>query len=338
VTQAGQAGSAAAPVIDHPVTLTFQGDWGQANMHRICGWLAQEIGDRCPPGSRFGIWSGRGGADAFAAVLDGAVDIAIATPTAAGAMLVAGSGPLTLPGADRLRALATLPQRDRLVVCADASLGLSRIGDLAAAGARLRIATSPDDGVNLIGLAARQLLTASGADPAGLTAAGATFSYHERPFTAIAEFARGEANVLIHEAIMMPAWQRVADARPVSYLPIDPAAAATFAAWDWPTAVVPAGYLPGLDQDLITLEFSDFLVACRDDLPDDVARLAAWCMVATRRALEVQYQHFPPDRSPVTHPLDPAAIATTLVPPHPAAAAAYAELGDFATSDALIWV
>jgi TRAP-type uncharacterized transport system substrate-binding protein len=338
VTRVDEAGSAAAPVITRPITLTFQGDWGQANMHRICGWLAQEIGDRCPPGSRFAIWSGRGGADAFAAVLDGAGDIAIATPTAAGAMLVAGSGPLTMSGADRLRALGTLPQRDRLVVCADAALGLSEIGDLASAGTSLRIATSPDDGVNLIGLAAHQLLKASGADPADLAAAGATFSYHERPFTAIAEFARGEANVLIHEAIMMPAWQRVADARPVVYLPISQAAASTFAAWEWPTVVVPAGYLPGLDRDLTTLEFSDFLVACRDDLPDDIARLAAWCMVATRRALEVQYQHFPPDRSPVTHPLDPAAIATTLIPLHPAADAAYAELGDFATSDALIWV
>jgi TRAP-type uncharacterized transport system substrate-binding protein len=337
VTRVDEAGTATVPVIDRPITLTFQGDWGQANMHRICGWLAQEIGDRCPPGSRFAIWSGRGGADAFAAVLDGAVDIAIATPTAAGAMLVAGSGPLTLPGAGRLRALATLPQRDRLAVCADAALGLSQIGDLASAGPGLRIATSPDDGVNLIGLAAHQLLKASGAGPAGLAAAGAAFSYHERPFTAIAEFARGEANVLIHEAIMMPAWQRVADARPVVYLPIGQAAAATFAAWDWPTAVVPAGYLPGLERDLTTLEFSDFLVACRDDLPDDIARLAAWCMVATRRALEVQYQHFPPDRSPVTHPLDPAAIATTLVPLHPAAAKTYAELGDFTTSDALIW-
>ena len=338
MSRADEADGAAAPLIDRPVTLTFQGDWGQANMHRICGWLAQEIGDRCPPGSRFGIWSGRGGADAFAAVLDGAVDIAIATPTAAGAMLVAGSGPLTMPDAGRLRALGTLPQRDRLVVCADAALGLAQIGDLAAAGARLRIATSPDDGVNLIGLAAHQLLKASGADPAGLAAAGATFSYHERPFTAIAEFARGEANVLIHEAIMMPAWQRVADARPVVYLPISPAAAATFAAWDWPSAVVPAGYLPGLDRDLTTLEFSDFLVACRDDLPDDIARLAAWCMVATRRALEVQYQHFPSDRSPVTHPLDPAAIATTLIPLHPTAAKTYPELGDFTANDALIWV
>lgn len=337
MTAVQEAAIADPPAIAHPITLTFQGDWGQANMHRICGWLSQEIGDRCPPGSRFGVWSGRGGADAFTAVLDGTVDIAISTPTVAAAMLMTGSGPLSMPDAGLLRALGTLPQRDRLVVCVDAALGLSQIGDLASVGERLRIATSPDDGVNLIGLAAHQLLKASGADPIDLLATGATFSDHERPFTAIAEFARGEANVLVHEAIMMPAWQRVADVRPVTYLPVSDNAAATFAAWEWPTAAVPAGFLPGLDHDLTALEFSDFLVVCRDDLADDVARLAAWCMVATRRALEVQYQHLPPDRSPVTHPLEPAAIASALVPLHPAAQAVYAQLGDFATTDALIW-
>ena len=34
---------AGEPRLRRPVTLAFRGDWGQANMHRICGWLAQEI-------------------------------------------------------------------------------------------------------------------------------------------------------------------------------------------------------------------------------------------------------------------------------------------------------
>ena len=51
------------PRLRRPVTLAFRGDWGQANMHRICGWLAQEIGDRSPRGSEFAIWAGRGGTD-----------------------------------------------------------------------------------------------------------------------------------------------------------------------------------------------------------------------------------------------------------------------------------
>lgn len=335
---ASPAATTAAPIIDHPVTVTFQGDWGQANMHRICGWLAQEMGDRCPPGSRFGIWNGRGGLDAYQAVLDGSVDIAVATPTAAAAALIERSGPIRLRDSSRLRALGTLPQRDRVVVCVDASLGVTSIEELLSIAPALRIATSPDDGVNLLGLAAAQLLRAEGADPDSLLDRGASFSYHEMPFPAIREFARGQANVLIHEAIMMPAWLRVAERRPVSYLPISPRGRATFAQWNWPTAVVPAGALPLLENDLTTLDFSDFLVFCRDDLPDDIAALVAWCLVATRRALEVQYEHLPPDRSPVGYPLVPADVRSTTIPLHPAARVAHDLVGDYATDDALIWV
>lgn len=333
----GTSPAGTAPAIDRPITLAFQGDWGQGNMHRICGWLGQEMADRCPPGSRFGVWNGRGGLDAFRAVLDGTVDVAVATPTAAAAAMVSGSGPVAVPGSDRLRALGTLPQRDRLVVAVDARLDVAGIGDLMSVAGDLRIATSPHDGVNLIGLAAHELLRAEGADPADLVRKGAVFGYHERPFPAIADFARGEADVLVHEAVMMPAWQRVTTVRPVRYLPVSEDAAATFAAWDWPTAVVPAGYLPDLADDLVTLDFSDFLLVCRDDLPDEVARLAAWCMIATRAALEVQYRHIPGDRSPLNHPLVPAAIRSTVVPLHPAASAAYEGVGEYATDDDLIW-
>lgn len=337
MTTSMERGHAMAPTIERPITLNFQGDWGEANMHRICGWLSQEIGDRSPAGSRFGIWNGRGGTDAFEAVLNGTVDIAIATPTAAAAALVSDRGPLHVADSDRLRALGTLPQRDRLVVAVDAALDVATIGDLATVAPDLRISTSPDDGVNLVGLGAHELLRAEGVSPTKLTEEGATFSYHERPFPAIAEFARGETNVLIHEAIMMPAWQRIADVRPVKYLPISDQAAASFAGWNWPCAVVPMNYLPSLDHDLTTLEFSDFLLLCRDDLPDDVARLAAWCMIATREALEVQYRHIPGDRSPLNHPLVPASVRSTVIPLHSAAQDAYELVGEYTANDALIW-
>jgi TRAP-type uncharacterized transport system substrate-binding protein len=314
------------PRLGRPVTLTFRGDWGQANMHRICGWLAQEIGDRSPAGSRFAIWSGRGGADAITAVLRGDADIAIMTPAAAAEMVARGCGPLAVDGAGRLRALGTLPQRDRLVTCVDAALGVSGLSDLAEALPRLRIATSPDDGVNLIGLAAHRLLAAVGITPHSLREAGGSLLYSERPFPALAAFREGTANVLIQEAIMTPGWGRVAELRAVAYLDADPAVIRAFGEWHWPAAVVPAGYLPALDRDLTALEFSDFLVICTDELPDDVAGLAAWCMVATRQALEAQYRHLPPDRSPVSYPLDPEAIASAPIPLHPGAAAAYTAL------------
>jgi TRAP-type uncharacterized transport system substrate-binding protein len=290
-----------------PITVRFRGDWGQANMHRICGWLAQEMGDRAPEGSRFAIWSGRGGSDQVDALLAGEVDIAIVTPTAAVSQLYGERADL--------RCLGVIGQRDRLVVAVDAELPVQTVAELD----QVTVATSPDDGVNLVGYLAHRVLRAAGK---------LTFHYDERPFPAIRRFAEGKADVLVHEAIMMPAWQRIADRRPVRYLPLDEPG--------WPGATVEAGYLPGLTEDLRTLDFSDFAVLCRTDLSDEIAELATWCMVKTRRALEVQYAHIPPERSPLTYPLVPADMARTPIALHPAAARVYAGPAE-ALDEALIW-
>ena len=290
-------------------------------MHRICGWLAQEIGDRSPRGSEFAIWSGRGGTDQLAALRAGKADIAVVTPAAAVRMLEPGD----------LCALGVIGQRDRLVVAVDAELPVAAVADLAAISG-VTVATSPDDGVNLIGMAAHKALRLAGVDTGSLS-----FRYDERPFPAISRFADGDADVLIHEAIMTPHWQRIAAKRPVRYLPWGDDVLAAFAAEGWPSATVEAGYLPGLAEDLRTLDFSDFVLLCPRTLADDVAYLAAWCMVKTRRALEAQYAHLPQDHSPVTYPLVPADMARTPVPLHPAADRAYADLDDEPVNDAPIW-
>jgi hypothetical protein len=310
------------PRLDHPVTLMFRGDWGQANMHRICGWLAQEIGDRSPEGSQFAIWSGRGGSDQIAALRAGKADIAVVTPAAAVTMLQPGD----------LCALGVIGQRDRLVVAVDAAIPARSVADLAAITANVTVATCPDDGVNLIGFASHKALRLAGVDTESLS-----FCYDERPFPAISAFADGKADVLIHEAIMTPHWQRIASKRPVRYLPWGDDVLAAFAAEGWPSATVEAGYLPDLAEDLRTLDFSDFVLLCPRTLADDVAYLAVWCMVRTRRALEAQYAHLPQNHSPVTYPLVPADMARTPIPLHPAAARAYAALGDGTVTGAPIW-
>ena len=310
------------PRLERPVTVQFRGDWGQANFHRVCGWLAQEMGDRSPQGSEFAIWSGRGGLDQIAALRAGQADIAVVTPVAAISMLKPGD----------LYALGTIPQRDRLVVAVDAELPVSTVADLAAISDRVTVATSPDDGVNLIGFAAHKALRLAGVDIGSLS-----FRYDERPFPPIRWFTDGDADVLIHEAIMTPLWQKIATKRPVRYLPWGDDVLAAFAAEGWPSATVEAGYLPGLAEDLRTLDFADFVLLCPQTLADDVAYLAAWCMVKTRRALEAQYAHFPPDHSPVTYPLVPADMARTPIPLHPAAARAYADADNDPVASPLIW-
>ena len=82
-----------------------------------------------------------------------------------------------------------------------------------------------------------------------------------------------------------------------------------------------------MTEPVTTLDFSDFLMMARADLEDDVAYLLAWAMCETRDILERQYRHIPPERSPVTYPLDPVKIARTTIQLHPGAERYYREAG-----------
>ena len=95
---------------------------------------------------------------------------------------------------------------------------------------------------------------------------------------------------------------------------------------------LPAGYWPSLEAPINTLDFSDFVVLVRDDMPEDVAHLLAWCLVETRETLERQYRHLPPERSPLSYPLVPAAMARPPIPLHPGARRYFEASGHLARS------
>jgi TRAP-type uncharacterized transport system substrate-binding protein len=309
------------PKIDRPLTLHLRGDWGTANLHRICGWVAQELADRAEPGTRIATWNSRGSVDAVLAVGDGEVDIALTTPAAFAVAALDGRGSYADATFPQLRALGVLPQRDRLVVAVHRSLGISTFAQLRARRPQLRLATSVHDGINHVGLAAHAILARAGVDVTGW---GGCFLEDERPFESLDHVLAGRANAIIHEAVMLPHWQRLApDYR---FLPVEEEVLAALEAdYGWPAATVADGFFPGAGA-FRTLDFSDFLMMTSADLDDDVAYAVAWILGETRHLLEAQYLHLPPERSPVTYPLDPHAMGRTPIPLHPGAARYYAAL------------
>ncbi|MQY09674.1 TAXI family TRAP transporter solute-binding subunit [Actinomadura macrotermitis] len=310
-----------APSLGRSVSLHLQGDWGTANLHRVCGWIAQELTDRCGPHTRVGIWSGRGGADAARAVGRGQVHLALTTPAAFAAAALDGRGPFAGEAVPDLRALGVLPQRDRLVVGVDRSLGITSFAELRAARPALRLATGPHDGTNLIGWAAHEVLHRSQVDVTGW---GGRLLTDERPRQTFERVISGEADAIVHEAYMLPPWQEFG-AR-MAFLPVERHVLDGLEAdYGWPSATVAEGHFPGCPR-FETLDFSDFLVLTRSDLPDDLAHLIAWILGETRATIEAQYRHIPPERSPLTYPLDPVAMGRTPVPLHPGAARYYRSL------------
>ncbi|SDT80319.1 hypothetical protein SAMN04489716_9153 [Actinoplanes derwentensis] len=309
------------PKINRSLTLHLRGDWGTANLHRVCGWISQELTDRCGPHTRVAIWNGRGFSDSVRAVGRGEVDVAMTTPVAFTTAALDARGVFSTEGFPELRALGVVPQRDRLVVGVHKSWGVTTFADLREKKPPLKLATSINDGVNYVGLAAHEILNRSGVDIHGW---GGQFLEDERPFETLDHVRDGRADAIVHEAYMLPAWQQISP--DLNFLEVE--ADVLESLWNdysWPAATVDDGHFPG-SGSFRTLDFSDFLVLTRADLPDDVAYAIAWVLGETRHLIEGQYRHLAPERSPITYPLEPATMGVTPVPLHPGAARYYQAL------------
>ena len=316
------------PRLERSVTLRFYGDWGMANLHGICGWLSMMMVDRTGKHSRYGIWNGRGGADAVRAVGRGEVDLALTTPAVSARAALDGRGIYDGESFPHIRALGQVPQWDRLVLAVDAKLGIRSFDEIRAQRPALVVTTSPDDGENLIGFAAAQVMSAAGIDRATLESWGGKYLMAERTNGCIDLIMNGSANAIIHEAIMTTWWQQLANEKDLAFISMEGSVLESMETkFGWPGTELPAGYFRGLDEPLPTLDFSDFLLVVRDDMAEDVAHLLAWCLCETRAAFEQKYHHIPPERSPVSYPLEPQKMAQTPIPLHRGARRYYEEAG-----------
>ncbi len=316
------------PRIARSLTLHFVGDWGQANFHRICSWLSQEFCNRAGARSRVAIWNIRGGGiEAIDQVQDGEADLCIVTP----AMLIPAAldGRMIFAGrpAPSLRSLVVMPQDDRMILAVAPQLGIGSIAELRDKRPPLRIATSSDDGTNFIGHVARRFMEAHGIDEATLNSWGGGYVTDTHPMDSIGRMVRGDVDALLQEAAMSPGWVDIIENHKAIPLAAEPEALAHLAELGFGANTIPAGYWNALDHDLPALDFSDFLILVRDDMPEDVAHLLTWCLVERREGIERHYRHLPPTRSPLSYPLVPEAMAKPTVPLHPGARRYFTETG-----------
>lgn len=317
-----------SPRLSRTYALNFVGDWGGANFHTICSWLTQEFCDRAGPGSRVSIMSLRdGGMDALNQLYDGTADLAIATPAALLKQSIEGEGIFgrSMP---QIRALATLPQRDRMVFALDPKYGITSFTELRKKRPALRIATSTNDGTNFIGYVANEFLKAHGISSSVITSWGGKIVTASRPEQCTALIESGEADALLQEAIMTPWWRDLIESDRLRALPAEREAMEQIGlTCGLQASSLPVGFWNNLTQELPALDFSDFVVLVRDDLPFEVAYVLTWCLVETRHMIEARYKHIPPDKSPLSYPLVPESMAKTPIALHTGARSYYAKGG-----------
>lgn len=317
------------PRIDRQVELHLMGDWGWANLHRVCGWLGSQVMERAAPGSRFAIWSTPYAAtETVYAVAERKVDMALSTPAHHVPNAIAGIGQYEGRKLGPLLSLGTMPQTDSLLFAVDARLGIRSFDDIRRKKPKLHISTQSEDGVNNIGFSVHRLLEAAGLPRAQIEEWGGSFVESDPPDQACQAVRDGRANAIFYEAVMTPYWRNLAKYIPLSFIPFERHVLdALFQRYGWKTNVVPAGFLAGQDKAIEALDWSDWVTIVRPDFPDDVAYVMAWAACNTADIIERQYRHLPPQYSPLTYPLEPRKIATTAIPLHPGAERYYREAG-----------
>jgi TRAP-type uncharacterized transport system substrate-binding protein len=320
-----------APQLGRSITLSFMGDWGRANLHRALGWLGYEMLSLTGPHTKYAIWNGRGGLDNIQAVGRGQVDAALAVPVPFVRMAVEGKGRCAGETFPHVRALGYVPQDDRMVVGIRKELGIRSFAELREKKPKLRIAAGPDDGISFMGVAAQMLMEAHGIPRAEFERWGGRYVEHEEPRQCTRAMLDGSADAIIQEAVMTQYWHDMTDKVELSFLPVEPQARDSLARdFHLPSAPLPRNYFRGMTSETLCLDFSHFLFITTTDLPDDIAYALAWCLVERWETLEQQYRHIPPERSPVTYPIDPKAVCRTPIALHPGAERYYREAGHLA--------
>lgn len=316
------------PKVARSVTLHMRGDWGRANLHRALGWLGYELLSLTGPHTRYAIWNGRGGLDNVRAVGRGEVDLALATPAPFMGMAMDGKGPCAGEAYPHIRALGFVPQHDRLVVALRRDLGITSWAELRERRPKLRITLGPSDGISFMGIGADLLLEAHGLPRAALSQRGATFLEYEEPHLCTSAMRDGEANMIIQEAVMTAYWRELAEKRDLVFLPIEAGARDKLKAeLGLPTTTLRKDYLRGIDREMEFLDFSHFMLLTTTDLPDDIAYALSWSLIERFSTLEAQYRHLPPERSPVSYPIDPKAAGRTSIPLHKGAERYFRDAG-----------
>jgi uncharacterized protein len=315
-------------LIDRPVGLRFIGDTGLANMTRVCGWLSHGLLEHTPHGSYNTIRTGDAGIVNVHAVGRGEVDVAVVTPSAVATLGFRGAGPFAAQAYPHLRAIGELPHRDSLLFALRAELGVASFAELRSHRPALRLATTIDQpGAAFAGYAVARLLEAAGLSRDTLRRWGGELLIRHAPNACLAALAEGEADAVLHEAVMMPWWSDLAANHRLTYLSFEPDVL-RFAQEDLacPPATLPTGYLPGLDSGVETVDFRGFLVVVREDLPDDVAYALSWTLGETCGPfIAMNYGHIQARHSPISYPVERRALAHTPIPLHRGAARYYSE-------------
>jgi TRAP transporter TAXI family solute receptor len=260
------------------------------------------------------------------AVANKDADVGFVTPPACVTMAYRGIGPYAKK-MENLRAIGSLPHDDRMMWAVAAESKIHSIKDMKNHPLRLVI---PDKDFP-VRFAVDRVLEAYGMSVDDLKHHGWQIIEESHCLKIPTFVIEGKADALVHEGRKTPAWLELGRKRLMRYLPIgEPILRNLEKTYGYKRAVLSKGMFPGIESDVPCVDFSDWLLFTREDMPDDFIYLMTKIFVEKReRLFEFHFRNIPTEACNLTCPIDPKQVWKNVgeIPIHRGAERYYKEHG-----------
>lgn len=296
--------------------LTFQSEnvqmWG-IFFARIASFLSLEL----PSLSKTTIRLTNEMFSTASAVADGKADMGFVTPPACVGMAYRGVGPYTRKMTN-LRAIGSFPHDDRMMWAVPANSGINSIDEMKDKPLRL-VLPGAEYPVRFL---VEKVLQAYGTSLAELKSRGWQVIEENHCLKIPLPVIRGEADAVVHEALPTPAWHELAEKRLMKFLPIrEDVLGMMEDAYGFRRAVLSKGALRGIEGDTPCIDFCEWLMFVRDDMPDDLAYRITRIFIEKKEAFESLFYSTPRARDILDFHINPKEVWRNVgeIPLHPAA-------------------
>jgi uncharacterized protein len=254
--------------------------------------------------------------------------VGITTPSVAARMALEGLGIYDRP-APGLRALAAFPHIDCIVFAVDSRTGIESLEQLVEQRYPLRLVTgrrSAPGNDDVLTFTVEEVLREYGTSYADLEAWGGSVTYGGPTHIGGRLLLGDGVDALFHEARTQSIWREIGEARPLNILSVREDVRETLRnRYGFGEYTIEPGDYRGVEAPVPTIDFSGWLVFCREDLPFDHAyALSRACAEIGANSMEL-----PADvRRSLRMPIDVDYLfRETSIPLHPGAEAFAREHG-----------
>jgi hypothetical protein len=261
----------------------------------------------------------------------GELTVGMTTPSAAARMAAGGTGAYRTahPG---LRAIAVYPHLDFVIFMISARTGITSLEELVKNRYPLKLVTGrrTEGQPDILTFTVEEVLRQYGASYNAIERWGGRVLFGGPTHLGATLVLEGHAEAIFQEHRHASVWHQIAESQPMRCLAVDESVLRHMQqAYGYAAAEIHAGAYRGVDHPVPTVDFSGWLVVCREDMPAEWAYAVARACDVTREQVTGALR----DPTLLTWPplATPGAAAgmfsRTAIPLHPGAAAYARERG-----------